>query len=65
MISGCGLQESLNLQPGANKVKFSITTKFQGTAKADCTVYLWHYTDKIVVSDVDGTITRWASHDIT
>lgn len=30
----------------------------QGTAKAHCTVYLWNYTDKIVVSDIDGTITR-------
>ncbi len=30
----------------------------QGTAKANCTVYLWNYNDKIVVSDIDGTITR-------
>ena len=30
----------------------------QGTTKATCTVYLWNYSDKIVVSDIDGTITR-------
>lgn len=31
----------------------------QGTTKAQCTLYLWNYTDKIVVSDIDGTITRY------
>lgn len=30
----------------------------QGTAKAQCTLYLWNYCDKIVISDIDGTITR-------
>ena len=31
----------------------------QGTARAECTLYYWNYYDKIVVSDVDGTITRY------
>ncbi len=31
----------------------------QGTARAECTLYCWNYYDKIVVSDVDGTITRY------
>lgn len=26
--------------------------------KAECSVYLWNYTDKIVVVDIDGTLTR-------
>ena len=30
----------------------------QGTTKAQCTVYLWDYHDKMVISDIDGTITR-------
>jgi len=25
---------------------------------AECTLYLWDYTEKIIVSDIDGTITR-------
>ncbi|XP_064382540.1 phosphatidate phosphatase LPIN2-like [Halichondria panicea] len=49
---------SLPLKPGANTVTFSVTTKYQGTTKAQCTLYLWNYFDKIVVSDIDGTITR-------
>ncbi len=51
-------QASLPLHPGSNDVVFSITTKFQGTTQAHCTLYLWNYSDKIVVSDIDGTITR-------
>ena len=30
----------------------------QGTTKAMCTIYLWDYHDKVVISDIDGTITR-------
>ena len=30
----------------------------QGTTRAVCTVYLWDYHDKVVISDIDGTITR-------
>jgi phosphatidate phosphatase LPIN len=48
----------LNLRLGANEAIFSVTTKYQGTTKAKSTIYLWHYTDKIVISDVDGTITK-------
>ncbi|KAL5493708.1 hypothetical protein EMCRGX_G014927 [Ephydatia muelleri] len=49
---------SLPLKTGSNTVVFSITTKYQGTAKAACNIYLWNYSDKLVVSDIDGTITR-------
>ena len=35
-----------------------MTTKYQGTSKCNATIYLWNYTDRIVVSDVDGTITK-------
>ena len=35
--------------------KYLIT---QGTTKAQCSVYLWDYHDKVVISDIDGTITR-------
>lgn len=46
------------LKMGRNDIVFSITTKYQGTAKAACTFYLWDCTVKLVISDFDGTITR-------
>jgi len=35
-----------------------VTTAYQGTTRCSCHVYLWNYTDKIVISDIDGTITK-------
>lgn len=49
---------SLNLKEGANSVTFSVTTKYQGTAMCTATIYLWNFKDKIVISDIDGTITK-------
>jgi len=48
----------LNLRPGSNEVEFSVTTAFQGTSRCKCHIYLWHHTDKVVISDIDGTITK-------
>ena len=31
---------------------------FQGTAMCMATIYLWNHSDKIVISDIDGTITK-------
>merc|ERR1712130_557992 len=45
-------------QKGGNEVEFSVTTQFQGTTRARCYIYLWHHTDKVVISDIDGTITK-------
>lgn len=50
--------KSLNLKEGANSITFSVTTKYQGTAMCTATIYLWNYSDKIVISDIDGTITK-------
>ena len=30
----------------------------QGTTECSCHVYRWNYNDKIVISDIDGTITK-------
>ncbi|KAL5249328.1 hypothetical protein ACHWQZ_G018254 [Mnemiopsis leidyi] len=49
---------SLELHDGANVMTFSVTTSYQGTTKCSCSVYLWDYTDKVIISDIDGTITR-------
>ena len=51
-------QASLGLIEGANKIEFSVTTQYQGTSKCQATIYLWKWYDKIVVSDIDGTITK-------
>eukprot|EP00092_Neocalanus_flemingeri_P029079 GFUD01031566.1.p1 GENE.GFUD01031566.1~~GFUD01031566.1.p1 ORF type:complete len:914 (+),score=294.80 GFUD01031566.1:301-3042(+) len=48
----------MNLMPGSNEVEFSVTTAFQGTTSCKCHIYLWHHTDKVVISDIDGTITK-------
>ncbi|KAL7406455.1 hypothetical protein ABVT39_019849 [Epinephelus coioides] len=49
---------SLQLMEGPNEVVFSVTTQYQGTCRCHGTIYLWSWDDKIVISDIDGTITR-------
>ena len=53
------LQRQLNLREGSNEAMFSVTTAFQGTTRCKCHIYLWRYDDKIVISDIDGTITKY------
>jgi phosphatidate phosphatase LPIN len=45
--------KALSLKPGANPMTFSVN-------KATCgaTMYLWNYKVPIVISDIDGTITK-------
>uniref|UniRef100_A0AAY4CZK9 phosphatidate phosphatase n=1 Tax=Denticeps clupeoides TaxID=299321 RepID=A0AAY4CZK9_9TELE len=50
--------ESLQLRDGPNDVVFSVTTQYQGTCRCEGTIYLWNWDDKIIISDIDGTITR-------
>ncbi|NXG95633.1 LPIN3 phosphatase, partial [Loxia leucoptera] len=50
--------ERLNLQDGPNKVAFSVTTQYQGTCRCEATIYLWNWNEKVVISDIDGTITK-------
>uniref|UniRef100_A0A8B9K636 phosphatidate phosphatase n=1 Tax=Astyanax mexicanus TaxID=7994 RepID=A0A8B9K636_ASTMX len=49
---------SLQLKEGPNDVVFSVTTQYQGTCRCEGTIYLWKWDDKLVISDIDGTITR-------
>lgn len=49
---------SLNLKPNGNEIAFSVTTAFQGTTVSRSNIYLWKWSDKIIISDIDGTITR-------
>ncbi|KAJ6652952.1 hypothetical protein lerEdw1_010280 [Lerista edwardsae] len=50
--------KSLNLKNGPNDVIFSVTTQYQGTCRCEGTIYLWNWDDKVIISDIDGTITR-------
>ncbi|XP_077147558.1 phosphatidate phosphatase LPIN1 isoform X2 [Ranitomeya variabilis] len=50
--------KSLKLKNGPNDVVFSVTTQYQGTCRCEGTIYLWNWDDKIIISDIDGTITR-------
>lgn len=50
--------ENLNLREGANKVVFSVTTQYQGTCRCEAAIYLWNWDDRVVISDIDGTITK-------
>lgn len=48
----------MNLKPGKNTITFKCHSTLTGTKKLSCSIFLWNYNDKIVISDVDGTITK-------
>ncbi|KAL2574824.1 hypothetical protein AAZV13_17G211100 [Glycine max] len=48
---------SLNLKEGRNTITFSFPT-VKGKQQVDAHMYLWKWNTRIVISDVDGTITR-------
>ena len=50
--------KSLNLEPGDNTITFTVKSRLQGEQKVTGKIYLWDYRTKIIISDVDGTITR-------
>uniref|UniRef100_A0A6B2EFA7 phosphatidate phosphatase n=1 Tax=Phlebotomus kandelakii TaxID=1109342 RepID=A0A6B2EFA7_9DIPT len=50
--------KSLNLKNGINEIEFSVTTAYQGTSRCKCYLFRWKFNDKVVISDIDGTITR-------
>jgi phosphatidate phosphatase LPIN len=50
--------EALNLKSGVNEVEFSVTTAYQGTSRCKCYLFKWKHCDKVVISDIDGTITK-------
>jgi phosphatidate phosphatase PAH1 len=48
----------LNLRSGRNAVSFICTSRLSGRQVLNADIYLWDSSDKIIISDVDGTITR-------
>lgn len=53
--------KQLNLKPGPNTIQFSVTSSYSGLAVVSARIFLWEDTDQIVISDIDGTITKWVS----
>ncbi|KAI3866474.1 hypothetical protein MKX03_000567 [Papaver bracteatum] len=49
---------SLNLKEGQNVIKFTFSTAMLGKQQVDARIFLWKHSARIVVSDVDGTITK-------
>ncbi|XP_062018871.1 phosphatidate phosphatase PAH2 isoform X1 [Rosa rugosa] len=49
---------SLNLNEGRNTVTFTFSTAMLGKQQVDARIYLWKWNTRIVISDVDGTITK-------
>ena len=52
------LKKQLSLQPGPNGIQFSVTSSYSGLAVCTARIFLWEDTDQIVISDIDGTITK-------
>ncbi|KAI8333978.1 Lipin/Ned1/Smp2-domain-containing protein [Chlamydoabsidia padenii] len=50
--------KSLPLKKGVNTISFSVTSAYQGTATCVAKLFLWDANIKVVISDIDGTITK-------
>lgn len=48
----------LGLKEGANKISYSVTTSLQGTTKLVSYIHLFRWDDRLIISDIDGTITK-------
>jgi phosphatidate phosphatase LPIN len=49
---------SLNLNTGKNEAVYTVNSSLQGEQKIAGRIYLWNSNCKIVISDIDGTITK-------
>ncbi|KAJ8086959.1 lipin Ned1 [Marasmius tenuissimus] len=48
--------KSLNLKPGPNTITFSLS--MTGAVACTARIFVWDSTDQVVISDIDGTITK-------
>lgn len=65
MESSCPVPSSMLLQilrplihPGKNEIVFTVSSLLQGPKVVKALLFLYKSTDKIVVSDIDGTVTK-------
>lgn len=49
---------SLKLKEGVNTVTFTFSTSMLGPQQVEARIFLWKWDTRIVISDVDGTITK-------
>ncbi|GMI96739.1 hypothetical protein HRI_003343200 [Hibiscus trionum] len=49
---------SLNIKDGMNHITFTFSTPMLGKQQVDARIYLWKWNTRVVISDVDGTITK-------
>lgn len=52
------MKKSLNLRRGKNSLSFTVTSSFAGKATCNAHMYFWKHNVPIVISDIDGTITK-------
>ncbi|CEP13148.1 hypothetical protein [Parasitella parasitica] len=50
--------KNLNLKKGVNTISFSVSSAYQGTATCVAKVFYWDHDIQVVISDIDGTITK-------
>ncbi|BEI96787.1 hypothetical protein CcaverHIS631_0203760 [Cutaneotrichosporon cavernicola] len=50
--------KELQLKPGPNTIQFSVTSSYSGNAVVTARIFLWEETDQVIISDIDGTITK-------
>lgn len=50
--------KNMKLNYGNNSLRFHVKSKLQGEQLQEVNIFLWDYNDKIIISDIDGTITR-------
>ncbi|KAI8330886.1 Lipin/Ned1/Smp2-domain-containing protein [Chlamydoabsidia padenii] len=50
--------KQLHLNKGVNTISFSVSSAYQGTATCAAKIFYWDYDMPIVISDIDGTITK-------
>jgi len=50
--------KTLNLKPGCNTIVYTVQGGIQGEKTLSANIYLWPANSKIIISDIDGTITK-------
>ena len=54
--------EQLGLRPGMNSLEYRVETSSGSVVTSQASLFLLNNTAKIVVSDIDGTVTKYVKH---
>jgi phosphatidate phosphatase LPIN len=52
-------RKSRNPSPGINTISFSVTSSYSGISTCSARIFLWDSDFQVVISDIDGTITKF------